>query len=177
MRFFKINVTLACFVFCLFSSIAFADDVVKIGMIDLQQILSTSDAGKEAQQKITEKGKELEADLKEKATAITEEQERYEREMAVMSEEARSEKERKLKIDKLDFEDLEEKYKSEFSAYNQELVNQFKVDVLKIVDQIGKKGGYTLIIEKNSSGVVYAPSTIDITDEVILQYNKEYAKK
>jgi outer membrane protein len=177
MRFLKISVTFICFAFCLFSSMAFADDVVKIGVIDLQKILGTSDAGKAAQQKITEKGKELEADLKEKAAAITEEQERYEREAAVMSQEARAEKERELKIKKLDFEDLEEKYKSEFTAYNQELVNQFKADVLNAVEQIGKKEGYTLIIEKSSSGVVYAPSTIDLTDKVIILYNENYAKK
>ena len=177
MRFSKINVTLVCLVFCFFSSIALADDVIKIGIIDLQKILSTSDAGKEAQQKITEKGKTLEADLKEKAAAITEEQERYQREASVMSQEARSEKERELKIKKLDFEDLETKYKTEFSDYNQKLVDQFKADVVNLVGQIGKKEGYTLIVEKSTSGVVYSPSTIDLTDKVISQYNESYANK
>lgn len=156
---------------------ALADDVVKIGIIDLQKILGTSDAGKAAQLKISEKGQEMEADLKAKAAAITEEQERYEREATVMSSEARAEKERELKIKKLDFDDLKEKYESEFNTYNQELVNQFKADVLSAVDVIGKKEGYTLILEKSSSGVVYAPSTIDLTDKVILQYNEDYAKK
>jgi len=175
MRFFKISVSAVCLAFCLFSSVALADDVIKIGIIDFQKILSTSDAGKTAQLKIEEKGKEMEANLKAAATAITEETERYEREATVMSSEARSDKERELRIKKLDFDDLKEKYESEFNAYNQELVNQFKADVLSAVDVIGKKEGYTLILEKNSSGVVYAPTTIELTDKVILQYNEEYA--
>ena len=175
MRFFKISFITFCLAFCLVVSNAVAADVVKIGIIDLQKILSTSNAGKEAQQKISAKGQELQADLEAKAAAITEEQERYEREASVMSTEARSEKERELKIKKLDFDDLKEKYESEFNTYNQELVNQFKVDVLAATDKIGKKEGYTLILEKSSSGVVYAPSTIDLTDKVILQYNEDFA--
>jgi outer membrane protein len=174
MRFINITVTTVCLALCLFASNVFAADVAKIGIIDLQKILSTSDAGKAAQEKIAAKGQSLEADLQAKAAAITEEQERYEREAAVMSSEARSEKERELKIKKLDFDDLKEKYESEFNAYNQELVNDFKAAVLSAVDKIGKKEGYTLILEKSSSGVVYAPSTIDLTDKVIQQYNADY---
>jgi len=176
MRFFNITVTTFCLAFFLFISNAAAADVAKIGIIDLQKILSTSDAGKQAQQKISAKGQELEADLQAKAAAITEDQERYERESAVMSAEARAEKERELKIKKLDFDDLKDKYESEFNAYNQELVNQFKADVVSAVGKIGKKEGYTLIIEKSSSGVVYAPTTIDLTDQVIQQYNEDFAK-
>lgn len=175
MRFFNITVTAVCLTLCLLMSNAFAADVAKIGIIDLQKILSTSDAGKQAQQKIAVKGQELQADLEAKAAALTEEQERYNREAAVMSSEARSEKERELKIKKLDFDDLKEKYESDFNVYNQELVNQFKLDVLSAVDKIGKKEGYTIILEKSSSGVVYFPSTIDLTDKVILQYNEDFS--
>ena len=177
MRFFKLGVTIVCLVSCLFISKAFAADVAKIGLIDIQQILSTSEAGKVAQGKIAAKGKEMEAELKTKGTAIEEEKARYEREATVMSKEARSEKERELKIKILDFQDLEAKYKADFNAYNQELVNQFKLDILSVVNEIGKKEGFLLILEKRESGVVYAPNTIDITDKVIQQYNETFSKK
>jgi outer membrane protein len=177
MRFFKLGVTIVCLVSCLFISKAFAADETKIGLIDFQKILTTSEAGKVAQGKIEEKGKALEAELKTKGAAIEEEKARYEREAAVMSKEARSEKERELKIKILDIQDLEAKYKADFNAFSQELINQFKADVLTVVDQIGKKEGFLLILEKRESGVVYATSTIDITDKVIQQYNGTYSKK
>lgn len=175
MRFFKISLITICLTFCLILSNAVADDVAKIGIIDLQKILESSDGGKEAQQKINAKGQEMQADLQAKAAEITEEQQRYEREASVMSEEARAEKERELKILSLDFEDLQDKYNNQFSAYNTELVNQFKLEVISAAEKIGKKEGYTLILEKSSSGVVYAPSTIDLTDKVIQQYNEDFA--
>lgn len=176
MRFINISLSALCLAFCLFTTTAVAADMAKIGVIDLQEILSTSDAGKDAQAKITAKGQEMQADLQAKAAEYTEAGERYEREASVMSSDARAEKERELKIQQLDLEDLQEKYESEFSAYNQELVAQFKVGVLKAADDIGKKEGYTLILEKSSGGIVYAPSTIDITDKVIQQYNENYSK-
>ena len=177
MRFFKIGITIVCFVLCLFISKAFAADVAKIGLIDIQKILSTSDAGKVASDKMTAKFKELEEDLRTRGTAIDEEKARYEREAAVMSQEARSEKERELKIKVLDFQDLEKKYKTDINTYQQALMSQFRLDVLTVVEELGKKEGYLLILEKRESGVVYNPSTIDITDKVIEKIQRSVCKK
>jgi outer membrane protein len=177
MRFFKLGVTIVFFVSCLFISKAFAADVAKIGLVDYQKILSTSDAGKAANDKMAAKYKELQDDLKTRASAIEDEKARYEREATVMSKEAQSEKERELKIKMLDIQDLEKKYKADISAYQQELMNTFKLDVLNVASDIGKKEGYLLILEKREGGVVYAPDSIDITDKVIQQYNESFAKK
>lgn len=176
MHFFKLTLTALCLAVCLSFATAHAADVPKIGLVDLQLVLTSSDAGKDAQAKIAAKGKELEADLKAKSTAIEQEKAAYEKESSVLSTEAKTEKERALKIKVLDYQDLETKYKSEFTSYNQELVNQFKVDVLKVAEEIGKKDGYTLILEKRESGVVFATSAIDITEAVIKQYNESNAK-
>ena len=48
--------------------------------------------------------------------------------------------------------------------------------VFEIVQEIGKKEGYLLIIEKSNAGVIYNPESIDITDKVITAYNKKSAK-
>ena len=43
-----------------------------------------------------------------------------------------------------------------------------------IIDEIGKSGGYLMIMDKR--GVLYSPGSIDITDEVIKKANAKYAK-
>jgi outer membrane protein len=48
--------------------------------------------------------------------------------------------------------------------------------VVELVQDIGKKEGYTMIVEKRTGGVVYAPMSIDITDTVIQAYNAEAPK-
>lgn len=177
MRFAKMGIFVVCVFFGISVMTAYGADVAKIGIIDFQRILATSDAGKAAQGEITKKGKELENDLKSKGMAIEESKKRFEREAYVMSQEARSEKERELKIKILDFKDLEKKHKSEFNQFNMKLVAAFRDEVMKVVDAIGKKKGFLLILEKREGGIVYAPSNIDITDEVIEKYNAEYSKK
>lgn len=177
MRFTKIGIFFICGLFVISVFSAYGADVAKIGIIDFQRILATSDAGKDAQEKITKKGKEIENDLKSKAVAIDESKKRFEREAYVMSEEARMEKKRELDIKVYDFKDLEKKYKSEFNEFNMKLVGEFRDDVMKVVDKIGKSQGFLLILEKREGGIVYAPSHIDITDEVITQFNASYTKK
>ncbi|MBI5592151.1 MAG: OmpH family outer membrane protein [Deltaproteobacteria bacterium] len=49
-------------------------------------------------------------------------------------------------------------------------------EVVEVVQDIGKKEGYTLIVEKRTGGVVYAPTSIDITDSVIQIYNAQPPK-
>jgi outer membrane protein len=54
-------------------------------------------------------------------------------------------------------------------------VNQLRQDVFELVEEIGKKEGYLLII--NNFSVMYSPGSIDITDKLIKQMNDKYAKK
>ena len=48
--------------------------------------------------------------------------------------------------------------------------------VMDIVQKIGKKEGFLLIIEKKTAGVMYNPESIDITEKIITEYNKVTAK-
>jgi outer membrane protein len=41
-----------------------------------------------------------------------------------------------------------------------------------VVDDIGKKGNFTLIFEKRSGGIMYFNNTLDVTDEVIAAYDR-----
>ena len=45
--------------------------------------------------------------------------------------------------------------------------------VLKVVQEVGKSGGYTIILEKTESSIVYADENIDISDEVIKAFDKQ----
>lgn len=151
-------------------------DAAKIGIVDFQKILEASSAGKSAQAEIKQRGKKMEEDLKTKGTAIEEKRKQFEREALVLSEEAREEKERELRIGIGDFKVLQKKYAEEFKEFEGKLIVDIQKDLIELVNEFGKKGGYLLILEKRETGVLYAPQTIDITDVIIEQYNKQFAK-
>lgn len=153
------------------SGTAMAADVAKIAVVDFQRIFETSEAGKTVRNEITTKGKKMEAALKEKGAEIEELKKRIEREALVMSKDMREEKEREFRIKVNDIKTLQKKFEAELQTMQKRLLNKIKKEVITIVREIGKTEGYLLIIEK--LGVLYAPSTIDITDEIIKKYNEK----
>ncbi len=166
-----IYASLSVFFVCNFSMAA---DVAKIGVIDLQRVIETSNQGKTAQAQIKKQKDKMEDDLKLKGAEIEQIRQRLEREAMVMSKEAREEKEREARIKLNDFKSLQKRYRSELQNLEKRLIEQLKDNVFELVNKIGKKEGYLLIISK--IGVLYSPSSIDITDQLIKQLNKKYGK-
>ena len=152
-----------------------AADVAKIGVLNMQRVLSTSDAGKAAQAEIKTQRDKMLQDLKVKGAEIDALGKQFERESMVMSKEKREEKEREYRIRINDFKTLEKRYNTQSQDLQKRLLNGIVKDVFALVEEIGKNEGYLLIVRRE--GVVYSPDSIDITDELIKQMNASYAKK
>jgi outer membrane protein len=153
----------------------FAANVAKIGIIDLQKILATSTSGKAIQAQLKSQKDKMESDLKKKGSEIEKISKRLERESMVMSKEMREEKEREQRIKINDFKSLQKKFRSDLQKLEGQLMNQLQQDIKEVVDEIGKKQGYLLIINKYN--VLYSPDSIDITDDLIKQLNAKTAKR
>jgi outer membrane protein len=164
-----------CFGFLVATS--YGADVAKIGVVDFQQVLETSNAGKLARGEINEQGRKMEEDLKKKGEKIEEAKKKLEREALVMSNEMRADKEREIRISINDFKSLQKQYMADFKEQEKKLVTSIQKELLKIVAEIGKKEGFLLILEKREAGIIYSPDTIDISDRVIQEYNAIFAQK
>ncbi len=162
--------------FFFLTGVSSATDVAKIGVVDFQKILEVSNAGKTAQVEINTHGKQMETDLKDRGSEIEDIEKKIERESLVMSKEVREEKQREIRIKIGDFKALQQKYMEDFKALENRVIGKIQKEVVELVQDIGKKEGYTLIVEKRTGGVVYAPLSIDITDAVIQIYNTQAPK-
>lgn len=163
--------TVAAVSLFLWTGVATAADATKIGVVDFQKVLETSTPGKAAQDEINKRGKQMEADLKSRGAEIEDLEKKMDRESLVMSKDVREEKQRDLRIKMGDYKSLQQQYTGDFRALENRVIGKIQKEVVEVVQNIGKKDGYTLIVEKRTGGVVYAPTTIDITDEVIQTYN------
>ena len=152
-----------------FSGTVYGAAGVKIGIVDFQRVLTEASAGKTAVAEINRQGKLMQTDLEKRKADIDEMKKRNEREMLVMSKEQQMEKEREFRIKVNDFKALQKKYNTEARSIESRL--------FKLAAEIGKKEGYTLIIEKNETGVLYSMDEIDLSEKLILQYNADFAKK
>ncbi|NQT68370.1 MAG: OmpH family outer membrane protein, partial [Desulfobacteraceae bacterium] len=85
-------------------------------------------------------------------------------------------REREIRIKINDIKEMQKKYMAEFKLQEQRLVNRIQKDIFEIVEDVAKKGGYLLILEKREGGVLYAPKTNEITDKIIQMYNAKFAQ-
>jgi outer membrane protein len=172
----KFNIILVvCFFSLLWLGSVNAADVAKIGVANLQRVLEASNQGKSAQEKIKKQKDQMEQELKQKGGEIEELRKQLERESMVMSKEKREEKEREIRIKINDFKSLDKRYRAQLQNLEKKLVNALLKEVSTLVKEIGKKGGYLLII--NNTGVMYSPGSINITDQLIKELNARYDKK
>jgi len=174
MRFFKIIfavIFIATFVFIFSSNAA---DVAKIGVVDFQRIFKNSNAGKALQAELKSQFNKMQAELEKVKSEIEEIQKSIERQATVMSKDVREEKKRDLQIKIYDFKNLEKKYRSELRKDERKKLMSIQEKALKIAQEIGKKEGYLIIIDK--SVTIYTPKTLDLTDKVIQEYNAVYKK-
>jgi outer membrane protein len=154
----------------------------KVGIVDMQKVLDTSSAGKGASDKLKARGDQMEAELKKKEDQITVLRKSLESERAAakssgsVNREALEKKERDLGIMVMDIKSLQKRYLEEFREMEAQLTNRIRDDVFALIEELGRQGGFTLIMEKREGGVLFSPNTLDITDQVVAEYNKRAAK-
>ena len=156
-------------VFAALSFPASGADIAKIGIVDFQRILSESEAGQQVQSKLQAKGREMETDLRALGKEIQDLEEELRQRATVISKEKREEMQREMDIKKYDLQSKQKKYQSELRQLENKMLEKLQKEIFGLAEEIGKKQGYLLILEK--SAAIYYPKSIDITDEVIERYN------
>ena len=161
----------------MFTCSAFAADATKIGVVSFEKIIKESSAGKVMQKDLKAKLDELQAKLQAEEQRVKDMSAALEREALVLSAEKKLERQRELRDKADDLKKMNADYTQEMKILQNKRINQIQKDVFDIANKLGKTRGYTLIIEKKVAGVIYVADKLDITDEVIKEYNSIYAKK
>jgi outer membrane protein len=154
---------------------AFSADPVKVGVVNLQKILETSNFGKAAQNELKVQRDKMQADMKQRGNEIQEIESRMQREAMVMSKETREEKEREHRIKVSDFQALQRKYQSDLQEIERKLMGRLQTEITSLVSEIAKKDGYLLVI--SNIGVIYSLPSTDLTERLIQELNAKSGKK
>ncbi len=148
---------------------AYGADIAKIGVVNFQRILSESEPGQDIQARLQAKGGEMESDLRSLGKEIEALEEELKQRATVISKEKREEIRREMDIKRYDLQSKQKKYQSELRELESKMLEKLQTEIFSLAEEIGKKEGYLLIIEK--SAAIYYPSSIDITDQLIEKYN------
>ena len=91
-----------------------------------------------------------------------------------LSEQARSDKERDYQQKLKDFQRFTKDIREELQRSDADYTRQILEKILKVVGEMGEKQGYTVILEKSESSLLYADDKIDLTDAVIKAFDEQY---
>lgn len=153
--------------------VAMAADAMKVGYVDLQKALNMSAAGKAAKEKMKAKFKDYDASVQKKQDELKKLKEDLEKQAMLLSAEARAAKERDYQQKVKDYQRLTKDIQEELQQTDADFTRKILEEIFKVVQQIGKQEGYTLVFEKTESSILYASDGIDMTDRVIQAFDKQ----
>lgn len=161
-----------CVVFVLlmvFSLQAFAAEP-KFGTIDMQKILLLSDAGKDAKDQLALKAAKYEAEKNLKEEDLKKLKGELEKQSVLLSEVARGAKEKDYQQKLKEYQRFLKDAQDDLQARNDEYTNKIVEEIVRVVQEFGKKNAFTYIFVKNDS-MVFMDEKVDLTDEILKQFN------
>jgi len=149
------------------------DDPVRIGIVDIDAAISSTEEGRAAREEFARKQREAEAKIQPLVERYRGLEEDLKAKKFVLSDEALFQKQ-------LDLVEM----RNQIQSRMKELEGQLKVDqrrlegpltskLVTIIDDVGKERGFTVILRRDAPGVLYAREALDITETVIEKYNQK----
>lgn len=149
---------------------------VKIAHANLQRALNECDAGNKAKDDLNEEAKKLEDQLNAKQEELKKLKDEIDKKGSVWSMETKEAKERDFRARSQDFQKQFVQYGEDLNRKKQETEARIIDELRAIVEEIAKKKGYQYVFERSVGGLLYAPESSDLTDEVIKTHNKRFKK-
>jgi len=153
-----------------------AEEPVKVAYVDMQRALNESKAGKKALGELQKLMEERKSSLQKQKESLEKKKDELDKQGLLLNEETRKSRETEIRTLERDYSRTLSDLKDEFARREGEFTDGIRKDLLKVIEKIGKEGGYTLVLEKQYSAVLYAPTTIDLTETLIKRYDAEGAK-
>ena len=148
----------------------------KIAFVDIQQIASTSAAGKEASKKLQDMNAKKLSELQDKNKQLQALTAKRDSGTGVLSDPARAQLDKD--IDKLqrDIQFAQSNAQAELQELNNELQGEFQKKLVPIIDEIAKEKGLYVVFTTDS-GVAFMHPGLNISDEVIKRLDVAPVKK
>jgi Skp family chaperone for outer membrane proteins len=144
---------------------------LNVAVIDVQRVVTESDPGKQAMQKL----KELQDGKIDEGRALQQElatmQEQMSKQRFTLSEDRLTELSKQMEDKQIALQRFQDDAERELDEARRRELGGLEGRIIPVINEIGKERGFTLIFNKFQSGLVYADDAVDITDDVILRFN------
>ena len=149
------------------------DEVYKLGVVDIDQAISSTEEGKAAREEFARKQREAEAKVQPLLERYKEMEADFKAKKFVLSEEALFQKQLDLVELRNSIQSRLKEIEGQLEVDRKRLEGPLSAKLVEIVEEIGKGEGFTMIMRRGAPGILYTREALDITDLVIQKYNRK----
>lgn len=159
-------------ILCVLFFCTMASAETKIGFVDMKAVIAKSEPGMKAMESLKTQFKDMKTNLDAQKKSLDTLKEELQKQAMMLSQEAKMEKETQYKRKVRDFQDMGQNYQRKLQQAEQNLSKPIIEKLLAILQEYGKKNGYTAIFDKQGSAIMYHEANADVTNDIIAELNK-----
>jgi len=150
---------------------------LKIGYVDLQRALQEVNDARSAKARLQSIVDERKKKFEQEQSDLMKEKDAFEKQSSAMSPEVRSQRQTDLGKKAFDLSQRWEKEKAELTQKEHTEMQAIFDKMNPIIASIAQREGMTFVFEKSEAGILYAPTYLDITNELVRLYNDQKTTK
>lgn len=155
------------------ASVARAGDF-KAAYVDIQRAVMEVEEGKAAKSRLQKMADQKQKAFEAEQAAIKAEVDAFQKQRGMMDDKARDAKETELQKKTFDFAQRADKLRAEIADSERKELASIFPKLEQLLGQIAQREGLTMVFDRSSSGLAWAPPSLDLTNELIRMYNAQY---
>ena len=152
---------------------AATDEPIKIGIVDIEQAISSTDEGKAAREEFARKQREASEQMQPLMDRYKGVDDELKAKKFVLSEEALFQKQLDLAEMRNLIQNKGKELEGQLQLDQKRLEGPLTAKLVEIITDVGKTQGFTLILRRGTPGVLYTREALDVTDLIIKRYNQK----
>lgn len=149
------------------------EEKLKIGVVDLDQAITSTNEGRAAREEFDRKKRQAENTLIPLMEQYQEGLKEFEAKKFVLSDDARFQKQLDMAELQNTIENKRKEIQGQLQVDRERLIAPLRNKLIDIVEQVGRDEGFSLIIHRNAPGIMYTKETLDVTKLIIEKFNKK----
>jgi outer membrane protein len=158
--------------FFVFQHNARAADQLRVGVLDIQRCIIESSEGKRISESLQKEIEAMKQRYNEAQQELTELQEEIEKQSLMLSLDAKESKQKEYNKKVRDLNYLAQDLNEEANKAEEDAKKRILMGLEMIVQGVATEQNLDLILEKSGSGVLFYTQALDITDQVIEEFNE-----
>jgi len=147
---------------------------IKIGFVNSRRAATEVEDGKAAIAQVKREEADKQKKLDQRKAELTKMKAELDKQAMVLSDKAKEEKAAEFQQKLMEAQQLRFEMEQQLQQRQQELLGAVLKKLEPVVKEIAEGSGITIVLEEGA--VVYAPDSLDLTNEVVRKYNARYAK-